>query len=112
MATDGILFQRIIENLLKNALEASGEDEAIEVRLEFEETKGIHFSVRNKAVMPLEIQQQVFQRSFSTKGEGRGLGTYSVKLFAETYLHGKVWFESTAAGGTVFHVTLPRRESC
>jgi signal transduction histidine kinase len=45
----------------------------------------------------------VFQRSFSTKGTGRGLGTYSIKLLTERYLGGRVWFESAEGHGTTFH---------
>ncbi len=51
---------------------------------------------------------QVFQRSFSTKAErGRGIGTYSVKLFVERYLRGTVGFTSAEPDGTTFSVTLP-----
>jgi signal transduction histidine kinase len=52
------------------------------------------------------IQLQIFQRFFSTKGPGRGLGTYSMKLFGERYLKGKVDFSSQAPQGTTFTVTL------
>lgn len=38
--------------------------------------------------MPRTSQLQIFQRSFSTKGKGRGLGTYSIKLLTERYLKG------------------------
>ncbi len=48
----------------------------------------IEFWVHNHAVMPESVQRQVFQRSFTTKGRGRGLGTYSVKLLTERYLEG------------------------
>jgi sensor histidine kinase regulating citrate/malate metabolism len=57
--------------------------------------------------MPKDVRQQVFQRSFSTKGTGRGLGTYSMKLLGEKFLNGKVSFKSTAAAGTVFSLELP-----
>jgi sensor histidine kinase regulating citrate/malate metabolism len=50
---------------------------------------------------------QVFQRSFSTKGRGRGIGTDSVRLLTEKYLEGRVAFTSTANTGTTFEVTLP-----
>ena len=53
------------------------------------------------------VRHQIFQRSFSTKGPGRGLGTYSVKLFTEQYLKGKVGFESLEGKGTTFFVSLP-----
>jgi sensor histidine kinase regulating citrate/malate metabolism len=71
------------------------------------EPDGIVFSVRNPSVMDRSVQLQVFQRSFSTKGTGRGIGTFSIKLLTEQYLGGKVWFESGEPGGTVFHVRLP-----
>lgn len=57
--------------------------------------------------MSRSVQLQVFQRSFSTKGIGRGIGTYSIKLFAEKYLGGKVRFESREPTGTLFQVMLP-----
>ena len=60
--------------------------------------------------MSQEAQLQVFQRSFSTKGRGRGLGTYSVKLLSERYLGGRVSFSSTPEAGTVFRLFLPRHD--
>ena len=48
----------------------------------------------------------MFQRSFSTKGAGRGLGTYSIKLLGEKYLNGKVGFISEQGRGTIFSVEL------
>ena len=50
---------------------------------------------------------QIFKRSFSTKGKGRGLGTYSVRLLAENYLKGKAGFISNEKEGTIFFVDLP-----
>ena len=52
--------------------------------------------------MPRSAQLQIFQRSFSSKGDGRGLGTYSVKLLTERYLGGSVAFDSTLEQGTTF----------
>jgi signal transduction histidine kinase len=57
--------------------------------------------------MPKEIQLQIFARSFSTKGQGRGLGTYSVRLLTEKYLKGKVWFKSSEKQGTTFYICIP-----
>ncbi|MBK7188571.1 MAG: hypothetical protein IPH86_07860 [bacterium] len=59
--------------------------------------------------MPRTVQLQVFQRSFSTKGRDRGIGTYSIKLLTEKYLGGKASFVSDEGQGTTFSVTLPRR---
>ena len=74
-----------------------------------EQPQGAEFAVHNPEVMPPEVQLQLFQRSFSTKGEpGRGIGTYSIKLLGERYLKGKVAFTSQEPQGTTFTLTLPR----
>jgi sensor histidine kinase regulating citrate/malate metabolism len=57
--------------------------------------------------MPRSVQLQVFNRSFSTKGAGRGLGTYSMKLLTERFLGGRVWFTSTREAGTTFYASYP-----
>ena len=64
------------------------------------------FSVNNPGVIPDDVGLQIFQRSFSTKGHGRGLGTYSMKLFGENYLNGKVYFQSDDKKGTTFTIEL------
>jgi len=54
------------------------------------------------------VQARIFQRSFSTKAvRGRGLGTYSMKLFGERCLGGEVSFGSATGTGTVFSIRLP-----
>jgi len=68
----------------------------------------VDFSVNNPSKMSIEVQKQIFQRSFSTKGSGWGIGTYSMKLFGEKYLGGTVSFESSEEEGTTFHIVLPK----
>jgi K+-sensing histidine kinase KdpD len=103
--SDRILLQRVMINLLKNALEATPEGGIVNAGCRSEGQK-IHFFVKNSTVMPIEAQLQVFQRSFSTKEIGRGIGTYSVKLLTENYLRGNVSFVSNEAQGTVFTLIL------
>jgi nitrogen-specific signal transduction histidine kinase len=105
--TDPTLLRRVLGNLIKNALEATPEGGAVRVSAE---TQGdaVVFRVHNPGAMPEAVQRQIFQRSFSTKqGEGRGIGTHSVRLFTERYLGGQVGFTSTEADGTAFTVSLP-----
>ena len=92
--------------MIKNALEATHEEDEITIDCEIK-TEHVTISVHNPACMTDSIQKQVFQRSFSTKGKGRGLGTYSMKLLSEKYLGGKVYFTSTQKNGTVFFLRLP-----
>jgi nitrogen-specific signal transduction histidine kinase len=104
--SDEALVSRVLGNLVKNALEAS--DESGQVTASLIKTGGqVEFSVHNQTMIPEKIQLQLFKRSFSTKGNGRGIGTYSVKLLTEKYLNGRVGFKSTRQKGTTFFVTFP-----
>lgn len=108
LVSDPVILRRVLVNMLKNALEASrpGETVTLGYRLSGDE---IEFWVHNPGVMPRPVQLQVFQRSFSTKGTGRGLGAYSMKLLGERYLGGRVGFTSSPEAGTTFTVRLPAR---
>jgi len=106
LTSDPVLLRRVLGNLVKNAFEASGEGEEVTVGCVSDE-RGVLFSVRNSMVLPEDVQSQIFLRSFSTKGNGRGVGTYSVKLLTEKYLEGSVLLESSEAAGTVFTVCFP-----
>lgn len=112
LEADPRLLRRVVENMLRNALEASGAGEVVTVSGEVkdgERGKGKHvwLTVHNASFMPRHVQLQVFNRFFSTKGEGRGFGTYSIKLLGERYLGGKVGFTSDPALGTTFFIGLP-----
>ncbi len=104
--TDATLLQRILLNMLKNALEASAPGETVQIGYALPDDQTVTFFVHNDGVMPDHVKSQVFQRSFSTKGEGRGIGTYSMKLLGERYLKGNVGFESTPETGTRFYISL------
>jgi signal transduction histidine kinase len=104
--TDPTLVRRVLGNMTKNALEASSPGQTVTLGARQREDQ-VELWVHNQGVMPRDSQLQVFQRSFSTKGKGRGLGTYSIKLLTERYLKGRVSFTSTEAEGTTFSVFLP-----
>lgn len=107
LVTDEVLARRVLGNMTKNALEASAPGEVVTLGC-IEDYDHVVFSVHNPCYMPRKIQLQMFQRSFSTKGSGRGIGTYSIKLFGEKYLGGKVSFTSSEEGGTTFYLRLPK----
>jgi PAS domain-containing protein len=103
---DDRLLGRVIGNLVKNALEASPAGGVITLGCS-EQGDEISFRCSNGEVIPGDTQLQIFNRSFSTKDPGRGIGTYSVKLLTERYLKGRVSFVSNVDQGTTFTVTLP-----
>jgi len=103
--TDELLLKRVLINLVKNALEASDENKTVTLNSKLEKENMI-FSVHNHSFMPRDVQLQIFQRSFSTKGNNRGLGTYSIKLLTERYLKGNVSFTTSEEQGTTFWINL------
>lgn len=106
--TDKTILVRCLGNLIKNALESS--EENTEIIIWAEETNDFTtFKVKNNEVIPAAIRPQIFKRSFSTKAKtGRGLGAYSVKLFAQQYLKGNVAFISDEINRTVFSLSIPK----
>lgn len=110
LIADAVLLKRILVNMAKNGLEASQPGEMVSMGWEMDE-KDVRFWVHNPQVIAPEHQLQMFNRSFTTKGSGRGLGTYSMRLLSERYLEGEVGFTSEKDTGTRFWVSLPLRPS-
>lgn len=106
LATDALLARRVLLNAVKNAVEASAVGETVTVGVSHDGPT-VAITVRNAAEMAASTRRQVFQRSFSTKGKGRGLGTYSMRLLMENYLGGEVSFTSDADTGTTFTLVFP-----
>ena len=105
--TDPPVLRRIVGNMVLNAMEAVAKGEKVLIsyhRL----LETLRIEVSNPGEMPLDVQLKVFKRSFSSKAKvGRGIGTYSMKLFGERSLGGKVGF-NCADGRTTFFIELPR----
>lgn len=106
--TDKILLQRVMINLLKNALEETELTGNISTGI-YNNGDELTFWVKNEKVMPEEVRSQIFHRTFSTKGDGRGIGTFSIKLLTENYLKGTVSFVSNESNGTVFSIKVRRK---
>lgn len=104
--TDVVILKRILINVVKNALEACKEGDTIQMGSRIGD-RSVRFWVNNPGVIPVDVQNQLFQRSFSTKGRGRGIGTYSIKLLTSHYLGGEVTFDSNQEEGTTFFINIP-----
>jgi signal transduction histidine kinase len=104
--TDLSLLIRVINNMLINAFEASDEGDEVKVSLDLS-SGNITFLIWNRQAIPPDIAKRIFQRNFSTKADiGRGLGTFSMKLFGEEFLGARVNFKTSESEGTVFSLSL------
>ncbi len=107
--SDFTLLMRVLDNMLINAIEATDSGGEIKISVDGA-NNAVGFSVWNQKVIPNDISKRIFQRNFSTKAEGgRGLGTYSMKMFGEEILGGKVDFTTSESEGTVFCFRLNRK---
>lgn len=107
LCTDSMLVSRVLGNMLINALEATEAGGTITMTTKLGDTH-VTWEIWNKCSISPAVQKRIFQRHFSTKSKiGRGLGTFSMKLFGEKYLGGEVSFRSTKEEGTTFQFRLP-----
>ena len=105
--SEPILIRRIINNLLKNAFEANRNHSVVRVTAEIHE-ENISICVHNDEVIPDEIKRFIYEKGYSSKGKGRGFGTYGSKLLLNKYLNGQITFESNEEKGTRFKLLLPK----
>ena len=107
LRTDLSALSRVLSNMIINALEATDIGGRVRVWVEVD-SGAVSFRVWNSQPMPDPVAARVFQRNFSTKDEdGRGIGTFSMKLFGERILGGQVGFSSSKEEGTVFWLRHP-----
>lgn len=105
--TDSSLLLRVLCNMIINALEASANNGEVKIWIEHE-NDFLSFNVWNAQEIPQEVVKRIFQRNFSTKEEaGRGIGTFSMKLFGEEILGGQVTFTTSKQEGTIFKFSHP-----
>lgn len=104
------LIEWVVENILKNAIDATEARGAIKVEvLHRHETECVELWITDegKGMTPAEAKQ-VFSPGYTTKGRGWGLGMTLAKRIIEDYHGGTIWIERTELGrGTTFVVSFP-----
>ncbi|MDL2262663.1 ATP-binding protein, partial [Bacteroidales bacterium OttesenSCG-928-I21] len=101
------LFEWVIENICKNAVDAVGEAGNITVWVqENQNTVYIDISDTGKGI-PKANQKTIFSPGYTTKNRGWGLGLSLVKRIVEQYHEGKVFVKHSEIGqGTTFRIIL------
>lgn len=106
LTTDEQLLRQVIGNMVRNALDASRPGETVTIGCTLHHDR-VHFSVTNPAYMPEETRAHIFRRSVSTRGTGKGLGTYRMKYLTEHCLRGTITFATSEQDGTTFTASYP-----
>lgn len=108
------LFEWVIENLCKNAVDAMGGEGTITITVAEEQGKTIvEVSDTGKGIRKKDLRN-VFRPGFTTKKRGWGLGLSLAKRIVEEYHKGRIWVKHSEVGiGTTFRIELknPLRKS-
>ena len=105
---NGSLFEWVIENLCKNAVDAmGGENGSISIKVSVtNEIVAVEISDTGKGIRKKDIGN-VFRPGFTTKKRGWGLGLSLAKRIVEEYHHGHIFVKSSEVGkGTTFRIEL------
>jgi two-component system phosphate regulon sensor histidine kinase PhoR len=112
LSVDPLLFRRVLENLLGNAIKFSPPGK--EVRLEvWDDDREVRFAVQDQGpgIPPEDVPHlfEFFYRGKAAAGQpGFGLGLATVKRIIDSH-SGRVWVESTPGQGASFYFTLPKK---
>lgn len=100
------LFEWVLENIMKNALDAMDEKGAITLNaIEQDNQIIIDISDTGKGITKGQLEQ-IFEPGFSTKKRGWGLGLTLARRIVEEYHHGKIYVKESSSKGTTFRITL------
>ncbi len=101
------LFDWVIENLCKNAVNAIGTEGKISIFIR-QHKKKVYIDISDTGVgIPKSKFETVFEPGYTTRKRGWGLGLSLVKRIIENYHHGQIFVkESTLGKGTTFRIIL------
>ena len=106
------LFAWVIENLIKNAVDAMEGQGEITLRVE-EKDKSVWIDLTDTGRgIPKSKYKTVFNPGYTTKARGWGLGLSLVKRIIESLQDGKIFVKSSEIGkGTTFRIKLRKYKS-
>ena len=102
------LFEWVMENLIKNAVDAMDGDGAINVSVDVEgETAHVTVSDTGKGI-PRKNFKTIFNPGYTTKTRGWGLGLTLARRIIDQYHGGHIYVKDSEPGrGTTFRIDLP-----
>lgn len=108
------LLDWVIENLLKNALDAMKKQSEGKIQVVLEDLgEKIQIDVSDTGCgIPQSKKSDVFKPGFSSKERGWGLGLSLSKRIVEEYHKGEIFVHKSVVGkGTTFRILLPKKQA-
>lgn len=106
---NGPLFDWVIENLLKNALDAMEGKGRIDIDIQNEKAAVVIDVTDSGKGISKKNQANVFKPGFTTKKRGWGLGLSLTRRIIEQYHKGEIFVKHSELGkGTTFRIVLKR----
>jgi signal transduction histidine kinase len=106
--TNKELMSWVIENLVKNAIDAMQGKGILSISMS-EEKSHVLMKVQDSGKgIPKKIKKKIFEPGFTTKKRGWGLGLSLTKRIVEDFHNGKISVLETGEKGTTFLIKLPK----
>ncbi len=107
--TNPELFGWVIENLVKNALDATRGKGKIDINIDQKESYVVLTIKDTGKGIPKKLFQRIFEPGYTTKKRGWGIGLSLSKRIVEKFHGGKIYVSESELGkGTTFCVRLPK----
>lgn len=103
------LFEWVMENLTKNAVDAMGGEGKIDITVKSRGQQNVTILVSDTGKgIPRKNFKTVFNPGYTTKKRGWGLGLTLVKRIIEEYHDGRIFVKESEVGkGTTFCIEIP-----
>lgn len=103
------LFEWVLENLLKNALDAiEGDEGSITLKATITSRSALVDVTDSGKGLDMRLKKDIFRPGYSTKKRGWGLGLSLARRIVEQYHGGKLYVLNSEEGkGTTFRIKLP-----
>ena len=100
------LFSWVLENLIKNAVDAMKGEGDIDIFI-IDQSQFVYIDITDTGTgIPRAKHKTIFEPGFTTKQRGWGLGLSLVKRIIENYHEGRIFVKQSDAAGTTFRIVL------
>jgi signal transduction histidine kinase len=107
ITVDSTMLQRILVNLIQNAVQAMQNGGTMSIKTTTEKSSIILLVQDTGCGIPVEVQDKIFTPLVTTKSKGQGFGLAVVKRMTEA-MGGTITFESELGKGTKFCLEFPK----